>query len=60
MHNDYHNAQWTVRHHELSDAIHKAVRIVAHGFIRLNARQFHAPWRETPTARKCEAGAPCA
>jgi hypothetical protein len=48
MRDDFHSAAWAGNHHQLSTAIHKAVRSINHGFEWLSARQFDAPWCEKP------------
>ena len=51
MRDDYLSPEWANGHHQVSDAIHKAIDMVAESFDRLHAHQFDAPWRERPKHR---------
>jgi len=55
MRDDYLSAEWSSGHHQLSAAIHKAIKLVAQSFDRLNAYQFDAPWRDR-SHRRTSAG----
>ena len=45
MRDDVLNPTWTTHHSRASTAIHALFATIGHGFARLNAKQYDAPWK---------------
>ncbi len=48
MRDDYLSADWARHHSSIATSFNKLITTIATGFVRLNARQFDAPWRHEP------------
>lgn len=52
MRDDFLTRDWADNHNRLSGSINKVIAAIGHGFVRLNAKQFDAPWKAPDMSRE--------